>query len=922
MATVQKSTKINFYKFVATKDVSPSAKGADEGTVATVKVLNKNTEALNNIGSVLNGIAKIAQDLKKVMLMQVDAQQKKNAGTFDAQYTKTKKEKKSGFVAGIVGKSVSFLEGLLTTFSNLFKLLVVVPALKWLSDPKNQETIATALRIIRSVVTFIFDWAKFGITNTIDGLYNLLRDDASWWDRIVGLGQALAGIGAVVLGVRYLSNPLKLVKDITNGVRALVRFVLGGGRRGGNLPGRGRRGGRMGGAMRFLGGAAILGGSAYAISQMNQPEEMAKGGQLKKASGGGWISGPQSGYKVSLDGGRSTSFIGHGTEYVARKANGGAFVVPFNTPGTKTQPHLTQKRLGEAKRLGYNLPGFSQGGAFLDELKKRDGTKGDNANKKIYLHWSAGALNDIALNGNLGYQAYVKTNGVHMHNKYGQTPPYHTYNKNGSNAAGIGIAGGNGITRERQAAWTSPHAPQMNQYKRMAKEAAGLATIWGWKPSDITAARVRTHSEEYRDNKAAYAGHFRWDLEKLFGQDPLGSGPGKIRNMIKQEMAKFGQKNLNQPDAHDDSTMPKSGWNPLLGIADALTGNMFNFDGVPKTGSSSSAGSATRDTSSTETQTAAKGKGYGYGALLDLIGKRESDSSGGYDAVNQIGKDGGHSTGNGYSGPFSRMSQHGGKKLTSLTVKQVMDLQSGWADRSVSDEEWIRRGKLHAVGRYQFIGPTLASLVSQGHAKPSDKFDQSTQNKLAVALIKEVGTNPGRLKKTWIGLSHETDAAIRAAVGKGGDITGGTNGGGISSNGGTSSSGSGTTTKKKVTLADIMGGESTRPVPVENYKTGNINSHGDARSIIDATEERNRARQRANEKSSQMVQAAIEAVRLSNTSNEQIIMQAQQGIQQAMQMGSGNSQPQVIPTGGGRGAVKSVVSSLASSINPLRGIFK
>jgi hypothetical protein len=240
----------------------------------------------------------------------------------------------------------------------------------------------------------------------------------------------------------------------------------------------------------------------------------------------------------------------------------------------------------------------------------------------------------------------------------------------------------------------------------------------------------------------------------------------------------------------------------------------------------------------------------------------------------------------------------------------------------VSYEEWIRRGKLHAVGRYQFIGTTLASLVSQGHAKPSDKFDQSTQNKLAVALIKQVGTNPSRLKGTWIGLSHETDAAIRAAVGKGGDITGGTNGGGISSNGGTSSSGSGTTTKKKVTLADIMGGESTRPVPVENYKTGNINSHGDARSIIDATEERNRARQRANEKSSQMVQAAIEAVRLSNTSNEQIIMQAQQGIQQAMQMGSGNSQPQVIPTGGGRGAVKSVVSSLASSINPLRGIFK
>ena len=37
---------------------------------------------------------------------------------------------------------------------------------------------------------------------------------------------------------------------------------------------------------------------------------------------GGWIQGPQSGYPVSLDGGRSVSFIGHGTEYVAQRSAG------------------------------------------------------------------------------------------------------------------------------------------------------------------------------------------------------------------------------------------------------------------------------------------------------------------------------------------------------------------------------------------------------------------------------------------------------------------------------------------------------------------------------------------------------------------------------------------------------------------------
>ena len=70
---------------------------------------------------------------------------------------------------------------------------------------------------------------------------------------------------------------------------------------------------------------------------------------------GGWINGPQSGYPVSLDGKR-TSFIGHGKEWVGRKAGGKAFVVPFDTPATKTSPGLTSKRMGQAKRQGYSLP--------------------------------------------------------------------------------------------------------------------------------------------------------------------------------------------------------------------------------------------------------------------------------------------------------------------------------------------------------------------------------------------------------------------------------------------------------------------------------------------------------------------------------------------------------------------------------------
>ena len=92
----------------------------------------------------------------------------------------------------------------------------------------------------------------------------------------------------------------------------------------------------------------------------------AEGGMIPQAAMGGWISGPQSGYPVSLDGGATTAFIGHGTEWVGMKgfAGGGAFVVPFDTPATRKNPSLTSQRWGEAMRGGYSMPSFAVGGKF------------------------------------------------------------------------------------------------------------------------------------------------------------------------------------------------------------------------------------------------------------------------------------------------------------------------------------------------------------------------------------------------------------------------------------------------------------------------------------------------------------------------------------------------------------------------------
>jgi|TARA_B100000287_G_scaffold435570_1_gene504569 hypothetical protein len=94
-------------------------------------------------------------------------------------------------------------------------------------------------------------------------------------------------------------------------------------------------------------------------------DNLSEGGEVAppKFAKGGWINGPMSGYPVSLDGGKSTAFIGHGLEWVGSKmASGGAFVVPYNTPATKKDSGLTSRRFREAMQGGYALPQKSEGG--------------------------------------------------------------------------------------------------------------------------------------------------------------------------------------------------------------------------------------------------------------------------------------------------------------------------------------------------------------------------------------------------------------------------------------------------------------------------------------------------------------------------------------------------------------------------------
>ena len=95
---------------------------------------------------------------------------------------------------------------------------------------------------------------------------------------------------------------------------------------------------------------------------------------------------------------------------------------------------------------------------------------------------------------------------------------------------------------------------------------------------------------------------------------------------------------------------------------------------------------------------------------LKPLGDLLAQGEGNYDSVNR-----------GYAGDTpGGMTGLTGRRLSSYTVAEVIQLQ---------------KGRLFAVGRYQFIPRTLRFAVDTSGVDPADLFDKSTQDRLMAALI-------------------------------------------------------------------------------------------------------------------------------------------------------------------------------------------
>ena len=142
--------------------------------------------------------------------------------------------------------------------------------------------------------------------------------------------------------------------------------------------------------------------------------------------------------------------------------------------------------------------------------------------------------------------------------------------------------------------------------------------------------------------------------------------------------------------------------------------------------------------------------------LADAVAGPESGSYG-YEAFNQGGEKGGTAIPVGFkSGNYKETF---GTSLTDKTIGEIMELQSDPGKGVISDSDWVSSGKLHAVGRYQFIGNTLKDEVNRMGLPKDTKFTPEVQDQIFLSHLKRVGNI-----SPWVGPSTQYSSAKKAEL--------------------------------------------------------------------------------------------------------------------------------------------------------------
>ena len=205
--------KLNLYKFVS---VPSGGKKLQNGT-SLVK-------AFNNIGATLNSSVIITKQLYEVVLKQTHdriKQQQRDERRLGRSRDAASEAKQEGTgkkgAASVVknffsSETPNFFRGIANLATFFFRAFVIKNVLNWLANPQNREKIVKLVEGIGKILGFLWNWAKSGVFNTLDGLSKMFGN-GNWIEKLVGFGQFIAGLATLFLGVRWLKNPLNLVKD-------------------------------------------------------------------------------------------------------------------------------------------------------------------------------------------------------------------------------------------------------------------------------------------------------------------------------------------------------------------------------------------------------------------------------------------------------------------------------------------------------------------------------------------------------------------------------------------------------------------------------------------------------------------------------------------------------------------------------------
>ena len=94
--------------------------------------------------------------------------------------------------------------------------LIGFAVLNWLGNPKNKQAVQNLVKIFTGIIRFL-SWFITGTVNNLLGGFNQLISSGSIAGKLVGLVKVVAGI----IGLRWLSNPFQMIKDIIWGFNRL-----------------------------------------------------------------------------------------------------------------------------------------------------------------------------------------------------------------------------------------------------------------------------------------------------------------------------------------------------------------------------------------------------------------------------------------------------------------------------------------------------------------------------------------------------------------------------------------------------------------------------------------------------------------------------------------------------------------------------